>query len=77
MLWNVDPMLVHSVAEIHFAWIEGPTAIQRGAPNRPKHHLTVGISTCAVFAIALESHPSPYDVEAMESRADRRPLKAT
>ena len=52
---GVDPMSVHSVAEIHFAWIDVPIVIQRGAPNRPKHHLTVGILTCAVFATALES----------------------
>jgi hypothetical protein len=75
VLSSVDPMLVHSVAEIHFTWIDGPIVIQRGGSNQLKHRPSVGISTCAVFVTAIESYLGLYNDEAVEPRAERRPLR--
>ena len=76
MLWSIDPMSIHSVAEIHFAWIEGPIVIQRRASNRLKHRPSVGISTCAAFATVIGSYLGTYNDEAVELRAGQCPLEA-
>ena len=69
-------MSVHSVAKIHFAWIEGPIVIQRRASNRLKHRPSMGILTYVAFATALESSSASYYARSMESRAGWCPLEA-
>jgi hypothetical protein len=76
MLRSVDSMSVHSVAEVCFSWIEGPTVIQRGASNRLKHRPIVEILALAAFVTTIGSYPGPYNAKAVEPRAGWRPLEA-
>ena len=74
---SVDLSRFAPIDEMELTRVHRPTVIHLGGSNGPTNCLTCGISTCASPTTIFGSQPAPEDQEAVDPRADRRPVAAT